>query len=197
MDGIDSISSVHGLTVGAVFAIVGGLSHSSWLVSVGLVVAVSFFAFLPWNLGANRIFLGDVGSYLLGGTVAIAFIAAGASGISLLALVGPLAIYLADTGATLARRAARGERWQDAHRSHVYQRLVIAGLSHVQVSTIVAFASVISAGFGLFALSNSAGGSLIAGVGILLTAAAYLSLPLFFVGARVVSEPFVIRGKGE
>ena len=178
MDGIDTISAMHGLTVGGVLATVGYFSRLPWLISVGLILAVAFAAFLPWNVGPGRLFLGDVGSYLLGGGISIVCIAAAVSGVAFVSLLGPLSIYLADTGVTLLRRIARGERWQDAHRSHVYQRLVVAGLSHVQVSLIVSAGTVISAAFGLFGLSGSLGGSLIAVLGIGLTASLYIAVPL-------------------
>ena len=181
MDGIDTISAMHGLTVGGVLATIGCFSRLPWLISVGLILAVAFAAFLPWNVGPGRLFLGDVGSYLLGGGIAIVCIAAAVSGVAFVSLLGPLSIYLADTGMTLLRRIARGERWQDAHRSHVYQRLVVAGLSHVQVSLIVSAGTVISAAFGLFGLSGSLGGSLIAVLGIGLTASLYIAVP-FLIG---------------
>ena len=34
------------------------------------------------------------------------------------------------------RRIIRGERWFEAHRSHFYQRLVILGFSHKQVTLL-------------------------------------------------------------
>ncbi|MBL8191815.1 MAG: hypothetical protein JNK38_27625, partial [Acidobacteria bacterium] len=39
-----------------------------------------------------------------------------------------------DTIFTLIRRARRGEKLWEAHRSHLYQRLIIAGQSHRRVT---------------------------------------------------------------
>jgi UDP-GlcNAc:undecaprenyl-phosphate GlcNAc-1-phosphate transferase len=177
MDGIDTLSALHGMTVGGVFAILGFSSELPWLVAIGLIVSVSFVAFLFWNLGPNRMFLGDVGSYTLGGGLAIVCIAAALSGVPVVALIGPLAIYLADTGITLFLRLSRGEPWREPHRSHIYQQLVVSGLSHVKVSAIVTVSTLFSSLFGIFALGGSLAGSLIAGSGIALTALIYLALP--------------------
>jgi hypothetical protein len=51
-------------------------------------------------------------------------------------IVGTLSPFLCDTAFTMFRRAISGENLMTAHRSHVYQRLVAAGLSHAQVSTL-------------------------------------------------------------
>lgn len=195
MDGIDTVSALHGLTVGGLFAIIGVLSSSPWLVTSGLVLAVSFVSFLPWNIGPRRIFLGDVGSYLLGGGIAIVSIAAATAGVPVIALVGPLAIYLADTGTTLFMRVVRGERWQDAHRLHVYQRLVDAGLSHIRVSLIVTVSTIVSGAFGLLALVGSPAETLFAVVGVALTVGLYLALPQL--SLRAVRQRMRIADGGE
>ena len=195
MDGIDTVSALHGLTVGGLFAVIGVLSSSPWLVTSGLVLAVSFVSFLPWNIGPSKIFLGDVGSYLLGGGIAIVSIAAAATGVAVIALVGPLAIYLADTGTTLFMRVVRGERWQDAHRLHVYQRLVDAGLSHIGVSLIVTVSTIVSGAFGLLSLLGSPAETLIAVVGVVLTVGLYLALPQL--SLRAVRQRMRIADGGE
>jgi hypothetical protein len=56
-----------------------------------------------------------------------------------------LAPFLFDSIVTLARRIARGERWYAAHRSHYYQRLVVRGASHAQVTALYAGLAVIAA----------------------------------------------------
>jgi UDP-N-acetylmuramyl pentapeptide phosphotransferase/UDP-N-acetylglucosamine-1-phosphate transferase len=149
MDGINGMSGLHGAVVGAVFSILGGLLDMPWLLLAGLVVALSFSGFLPWNLIRGGMFLGDVGSYLLGGTIGIIGVAAIENGVPVLSVLGPLVIYLTDTGATLSRRILRGERWFEAHRAHTYQRLTDNGMSHIRVSAIVAGASMITGAVGI------------------------------------------------
>jgi UDP-N-acetylmuramyl pentapeptide phosphotransferase/UDP-N-acetylglucosamine-1-phosphate transferase len=141
MDGVDGISALHGLVSGVHFGVVGWLIHEPWLSGLGALVALVFTAFAPWNLSRARVFLGDVGSYLLGGLLAGCAVAAYFAGAGVLLAVAPLLPYLADTFTTLVRRAWRRERIFEAHRSHVYQELTGLGLSHLASASVVALAS--------------------------------------------------------
>ena len=136
MDGINGISSFHGLVVGASYAAFGLLLGFEWMAAAGAILGVAFIAFLPWNL-SGKMFLGDVGSYLLGGGVSVIGVASVFAGAPVVLVLSPVVIYLADSGVTLVTRVIRGERWQDAHRSHVYQRLTDMGLSHICVTLTV------------------------------------------------------------
>lgn len=153
MDGVNGMSGLHGTVVGGLFSAMGAIVGMPWLVLAGLVVALSFLCFLPWNLVRGGMFLGDVGSYLLGGSIGIIAVAAIGHGAPLLTVLGPLAIYLIDTGTTLCRRILRGERWFEAHRGHTYQRLTDAGMSHIRVSVLVAGASALTGGVGILNLA--------------------------------------------
>lgn len=46
-------------------------------------------------------------------------------------------LFLSDATFTLLRRVARGERVDEAHREHLYQRLVVSGLGHRTVSLLL------------------------------------------------------------
>ena len=188
MDGVDGISGMHGAVVGAAYSVVGVITGESWLVSAGMILSLAFVAFLPWNLLRGGMFLGDVGSYLLGGAVASIAVAAYVSGAPLAAVVGPVTVYLADTGVTLVRRIMRRERWLESHRSHLYQRLCDLGVSHVQVATVVAAATALTSAFGLLSLGSSPIGTLGAVAGILLVIAGYSALPRFLRGRNGPSE---------
>ena len=48
-----------------------------------------------------------------------------------------LGAFVFDATVTLCRRIAHGERWYHAHHSHAYQRMVQAGRSHAQVSSMI------------------------------------------------------------
>src|SRR5690606_29011020 len=67
MDGLNGISGFHGVIAGAAFGVVGWLTATPWLLIIGVVLAAGYLGFLPWNLTKPGAFLGDVGSYLLGG----------------------------------------------------------------------------------------------------------------------------------
>ncbi|MGO4588511.1 MraY family glycosyltransferase [Paenarthrobacter sp. 2TAF44] len=151
MDGVDGISGLNGAVFGGTYAVTGMLTSQPWLTAAGLVLAAVYAAFLPWNLGRNRIFLGDSGSYLLGAAVSVMAFAAFCSGAPLLAILGPIAIYLADATYTLLSRIAGGQRWYESHRSHTYHQLEDLGLTHLQVAAIVAAGSCATGALGILA----------------------------------------------
>lgn len=149
MDGLNGISGFHGVIAGLAFAAAGVFSGFGWLTAAGLVLAAGFAGFLPWNLTKPGAFLGDVGSYLLGGAVAVTSFAALLAGVPVLATIGPMIIYFADVGVTLVKRMRRGHRWHEPHKEHVYQRLQQAGLSHVAASAVNAGMTLVGSLLGL------------------------------------------------
>ncbi len=190
MDGINGISGLHGVAVGAFYAVAGVLNSQLWLVVAGLVVAAAFAGFLPWNLGRGFVFLGDVGSYLLGASIAAIAVTGLLAGVYLEYLLSPVLIYLADTFTTFLRRVRAGDRWYASHREHVYQRLTDVGLTHVQAALVVTGASVLTGAAGFVAATASPLGA----VAFSLLAAAvvtlYLYSPRIFAGrARATRVP--------
>lgn len=177
MDGVNGISSGHGLIGGAALGAIGALSGVEWLMVVGFIAAATFVAFAPWNLSGPGMFLGDVGSYLLGATLAISAVAAALGGIPLVTVIAPFTVYLADTGWTLVARIHRGEKWHQAHRAHIYQRLVDAGLSHLQVAVAVTVWSGVCAVIGLAVIDVAWSAQLLAAAAILILLVMYLFSP--------------------
>ncbi|MGH3870151.1 MAG: MraY family glycosyltransferase [Pseudonocardiaceae bacterium] len=136
MDGINGISGVHTVLGGLTFAAVGLWYHHPSLTIVGAITAAAGLAFLPWNAVHAKVFLGDVGSYLLGAVLGVLALYSVLWGVPVEAALAPLSLYLADTGWTLLRRILRGDNWLRPHREHTYQRLCDAGWSHQQVSLL-------------------------------------------------------------
>lgn len=169
MDGINGISALCAILAGGVYAVLGARHDLPVLTGAGAVIGVAALTFLPWNAGRARIFLGDVGSYGLGGGLAALAAYAVSHGVAAEAAVAPLAVYLADTGWTLARRMARREAWYRPHRTHVYQRLTDLGWSHQRVAlTTTGVAGAVSL-CALFATGLTAGpvaGSVAGSVGL-------------------------------
>jgi UDP-N-acetylmuramyl pentapeptide phosphotransferase/UDP-N-acetylglucosamine-1-phosphate transferase len=134
MDGINGIAAGQTVVAGAALAILtaGGAGEPSTMSLLALGLAGAAAGFLPHNFPRARMFMGDVGSVPLG--FALMFLSAWwAQDQGLLAWVPLLAIhsgFIFDTGVTLVRRWARGDRLHEAHREHFYQRLVRAGWSH-------------------------------------------------------------------
>lgn len=138
MDGIDGIAASEAVVVagtGAVLAILSGR------VGLGLVLATlagTSSGFLFWNWQPARIFMGDVGSGLIGfllGTCAIA--AQGGRPVPMTIWLVLLLVFLGDATITLGRRLRARESLHVAHRSHAYQRIVQAGWSHQRATLTV------------------------------------------------------------
>lgn len=180
MDGINGISGLHGTAVGLMFAATGAITGHGWLVVGGTVVAAAFVAFLPWNLGRGNVFLGDVGSYLLGAGLAMLGITAFLDGVQAEYLLGPVAIYLADTLATLLRRISAGERWYTPHRQHAYQRLTDVGFSHVQSALLVTGCSLLTGFCGYLAAESGLAGKAAAIAACAAVVVFYLRAPVLF-----------------
>lgn len=137
MDGLNGISGMNGVIAGLAFAAAGYFwMGGGWLTIAGLILAAGFGGFLPWNLSKPGAFLGDVGSYLLGGAVAITSFAAFVAGVPILATIGPMVIYFGDVGTTLVKRMRKGHKWDEPHKEHAYQRLQQLGMSHLAASAI-------------------------------------------------------------
>ena len=139
MDGIDGIAAGQALVAGLGWLVVGSSVGDAGVIGLAAPVAGASAGFLVLNWSPARLFMGDVGSAFLGYLLAAIPLAAGdpvALAAPALLLVWP---FLFDTAFTLVRRARRGERLLDAHRSHLYQRLSAPGargaLSHAQVSS--------------------------------------------------------------
>lgn len=155
MDGIDGIAAGQAVVAGIAWAMIGRHAADTGVAAIGTAIALSGAGFLLHNRPPARIFMGDVGSGFLGFTVAALplLLAAGASDddrgrlpVVAAAVVWP---FLFDATFTFIRRLARGEDVFEAHRSHLYQRLVITGASHAQVSALYAGWALISSALGV------------------------------------------------
>jgi UDP-N-acetylmuramyl pentapeptide phosphotransferase/UDP-N-acetylglucosamine-1-phosphate transferase len=155
MDGIDGIAAGQAVVAGAAWALIGRSAGSGAVTAIGAAIALSAAAFLLHNRPPARIFMGDVGSGFLGYTFAALPLLLAADGGTMdsgrLPVVGAAVVwpFLFDATFTFIRRLARGENVFEGHRSHVYQRLVIAGASHAQVSTLYVAWALISSALGV------------------------------------------------
>jgi Fuc2NAc and GlcNAc transferase len=121
MDGIDALVGGTGVVILGFLV----LYSRDWFC---LLLAASYAGFLVFNLPPARIFMGDAGSTVLGGLVAIAFLSNRPSlELRHLLILAPL---VGDSAYTIARRLLRRENIARAHHSHLYQRLLRAGYSH-------------------------------------------------------------------
>jgi UDP-N-acetylmuramyl pentapeptide phosphotransferase/UDP-N-acetylglucosamine-1-phosphate transferase len=148
MDGIDGIAATQAITAGTGWSLVGWQLGISELSFYGGVLAMSALGFLILNWQPAKIFMGDVGSAFLGYSFAVLTLFSlrdrqSAEMQSILPWIGIFLVwfFLFDSVYTLFKRLFRGERIWQAHREHIYQKLVISGLQHRFVTTLYAFGS--------------------------------------------------------
>lgn len=137
MDGIDGLAGGVGVIYSLALAAVSfGTGHR--LIGAGcLMLAAACLGFVAHNFPPAKIFMGDVGSLFIGYVLAAFATVTANSGerpVPFIAVLLILSTFLYDTIFTLIRRARRGEKLWEAHRTHLYQRLVIAGQSHRRVT---------------------------------------------------------------
>ncbi len=131
MDGMDGFAGGMAFIGFSVFAILGILSDAVTFSLLSAMIASASAAFLLFNFPPARIFMGDTGSSVLGFLMAAMMIWADNKGIFPL-WTGVLVFspFIVDASLTLLRRAFNGEKIWQAHRSHLYQRLVLSGWGH-------------------------------------------------------------------
>ena len=137
MDGSNGMAASQGVFVFALLAWLFGRSEDYAGLNLALLLSACCAGFLPWNLGRARVFMGDVGSLALGFAVASLLVyGVGSGAFTLPVALMVSALFLVDATLTLMRRVMRGERWYNAHRQHLYQRLIAAGWTHGRVLAV-------------------------------------------------------------
>jgi len=182
MDGINGIAGITGL-VG--FGLLGWFA-SIWDADpqiIALCVCMSFacLGFLPFNIPKARVFMGDVGSILLGFIFAGMVVYLSRSLLNFICMAGFLFPFYADELTTVMVRLKDGEKLSKPHRRHLYQILANEyGIPHWKVSL----------GYGLF--------QLLIGISVLWLKSAGItvvlsSIILYFCIFSIVS--FILRNK--
>lgn len=152
MDGSDGLAGGMALfgfvTLGAAALIAGDAAMGM----LCLAIAAAALAFLRVNWHPARIFMGDGGSVPLGFAAAALGLIGVARGLwpAWLPLLA-FSMFIFDASVTLARRALRGEKVWQAHRTHYYQRMVRMGLGHARTAKLCYVAMVASGGSALLA----------------------------------------------
>lgn len=128
MDGMDGFAASMAIIGFSALALLALRADQQAYATLLFLIVASTAGFLFFNFPAAKIFLGDVGSTLLG------YAMAGASlwGIKLdiFSWWVPLLVFApfwVDATLTLLRRLIRGEKVWVAHREHWYQKAVLAG----------------------------------------------------------------------
>ena len=135
MDGSDGLAagmSIIGFSFYTIMSIfVGDLN----LAVLNTIIVAACISFLFFNFPPAKIFMGDIGSIPLG-------FLCGAIGVIgwhklLWPMWFPIAVFspfIVDASITLFKRFINKESLTEAHRSHYYQRAILAGYSHKQIA---------------------------------------------------------------
>jgi Fuc2NAc and GlcNAc transferase len=128
LDGINGYAGSEAIFLAIAGFILFGGSHF-------IVLAVCVLGFLFWNYNRAKIFMGDVGSTLLGYNVAIFTIYyANQEATNFWIWIILFSLFWFDATLTLIRRKLNKEKLSQAHKKHAYQRLTQAGWSHFKVT---------------------------------------------------------------
>jgi UDP-N-acetylmuramyl pentapeptide phosphotransferase/UDP-N-acetylglucosamine-1-phosphate transferase len=138
MDGSDGIAGITAAAVAAGIAAAAAACGAGPVAVIAAACAGASLGFLTSNWQPARIFMGDVGSAFCGFLLAVLPLAVRADAVPEVLPVAALALwpFIFDTSLTLLRRLRAGENVFQAHRSHLYQRLIIAGWSHRAVASL-------------------------------------------------------------
>jgi UDP-N-acetylmuramyl pentapeptide phosphotransferase/UDP-N-acetylglucosamine-1-phosphate transferase len=138
MEGSDGIAGITAAAVAAGIAVAAAACGVGTVAVIAAAFAGASLGFLASNWQPARIFMGDVGSAFCGFLLAVLPLAVRADVVPEVLPVAALALwpFIFDTSLTLLRRLRAGENIFQAHRSHLYQRLVIAGWSHRAVASL-------------------------------------------------------------
>jgi Fuc2NAc and GlcNAc transferase len=151
MDGIDGIAAIEAIFifgVGGVFIWYSG--GAEFAVIIWSIVAIAI-GFLIWNKPPAKIFMGDVGSTLLGFLVVLfGLIGEIWYNVPFLLWVILYGVFLFDATVTLLRRIKHGDVWYHAHRLHAYQRLQLQKWSHKKILFGIIVVNIILAVLAIF-----------------------------------------------
>ena len=142
MDGINGIASIAGIVGFGLIAFYSFSSgYSASLSILAVCISLACMGFLPFNIPKAKVFMGDVGSILLGFVFAGMVVYLSNDVLDFICLMSFLFPFYADELSTMMVRLKDGENLTKAHRRHLYQLLANeCKIPHWKIST----------GYGLF-----------------------------------------------
>jgi UDP-N-acetylmuramyl pentapeptide phosphotransferase/UDP-N-acetylglucosamine-1-phosphate transferase len=146
LDGIDGFAGAQTLVAAVVISLILFGSPMSFFT---IVLAGAALGFLFWNWDPSKVFMGDVGSSLLGFWFAIIPFFTDEFSLNSMTLIVVLAlwVFLSDGAFTIIRRGLNKEKIWKPHRSHLYQRLNILGWRHRKIVSILVLFMVVMGAF--------------------------------------------------
>ncbi len=134
MDGINGIAGLQAVLFSGLMLLLLWIDDASfeyWILL--LILGAVVIGFLFWNFPAAKVFLGDSGSGFLGVVIAAysIYITQLHTDYFWVALI-LLSLFISDATITLVRRVLNKNKFDEAHRSHMYQILSRRWGSHVK-----------------------------------------------------------------
>ncbi len=131
MDGMDGFAAGMAIFGFGTFAILGWQAGQPGFALGCAILVIACAGFLLLNFPPARLFMGDVGSTVLGLLAGMAILEAHLEDILPLWLgILVFSAFIVDASVTLARRVLLREAFWKAHKTHYYQRLVESGWGH-------------------------------------------------------------------
>ncbi len=136
MDGIDGIAGIGGVIGFSFLALYAYLFNKAYLsITFNICIALSCIGFLFFNFPKAKVFMGDVGSILLGFVFAVKVLSLSNSFIDVVCLSSFIFPFYADVLTTMVVRLKNGEKLSEPHRKHLFQLFANEyGFSHWKVS---------------------------------------------------------------
>jgi UDP-N-acetylmuramyl pentapeptide phosphotransferase/UDP-N-acetylglucosamine-1-phosphate transferase len=134
MDGIDGLAASQTVIAAVAIGVIGVALHLTLVSVFGVALAGVAVGFLPFNWNPAHCFMGDAGSYFCGAALVGMWLLGQKEGVSLLVMGLPAIGFFLDAIITLLIRMLRHQRLWQAHRAHLYQRLVMRGWSQRTVT---------------------------------------------------------------
>ncbi len=144
MDGINGIAGLSGVIA---FGLLGAYTlyltpanpYYAALPKLSICIALACLGYLPFNMPRARVFMGDVGSILLGFVFAAMVVTLARNYDEMICFAGLLFPFYADALTTMAIRLRDHENLFRPHRRHLYQLLANeAGIAHWKVTLLYA-----------------------------------------------------------
>jgi Fuc2NAc and GlcNAc transferase len=157
MDGINGIAGITGVVGFGLVAVFAGMAGgNAAFLMLAICMGLACVGFLPFNMPNARVFMGDVGSVLLGFVFAALVVGLTRSVNDSVVLCSFLFPFYADELTTEYVRLRNGENLLTPHRRHVYQLLANEmGIAHWKVSV----------GYGLLQAVVGSGALMVRGYG--------------------------------
>ncbi len=137
MDGINGIAGINAIVVSGLMCVYLWLNNGQeeWIIFLG-TISVSTIPFLFFNLPKAKVFMGDVGSILIGFVLAELIVFSSKNIIDFICMAGFLIVYYIDEVTTMIIRIRDRESLFKAHRKHIYQLLANEmGYAHWKVAS--------------------------------------------------------------